>query len=166
MDRKAAAVNGGRKTYTRFAQETDVPVEQTQREIEELVERYRADDFIRGRQGEAAIIAFRMNACTVKFVLPIPVIADFEKMPNRNAKRTPEAQRQAWELGKRQRWRALKLSIQAKLEAVAAGISTFEREFLPFIVLPGGQTVGDEIIPRLPETFGTGAPLLLAGGKP
>lgn len=154
------------RRYSRFAQETDVPVEQTQREIEDLIERYEATDFVRGRQGENAIVAFRMNACTVKFTLPIPTLADCLLTPGRGIKRSPTDQQKAHEMAKRQRWRALKLSIQARLESVAAGISSFEREFLPFIVLPGGQTVGDEIIPRLPETFGTGAPLLLCGGKP
>jgi hypothetical protein len=35
--------------------------------------------------------------------------------------------------------------IKAKLEAVAAGITIFEDEFLAHIVLPGGQTVAETI---------------------
>jgi hypothetical protein len=161
--------------YTRYAQETEVPVEQTQREIEDLIERYGADHFMRGKSGTEALVAFRMNSCNVKFVLPIPTLEDCLYVPSRTrktkdggterVKRSPGDQQRAYELTKRQRWRALKLSIQAKLEAVAAGISTFEREFLPFIVLPNGQTVGDEVIPRLPATFAApGGHLFLPGG--
>jgi hypothetical protein len=32
---------------------------------------------------------------------------------------------------------------------VECGISTVQQEFLAFIVVPGGETVGDKVIPRL-----------------
>ena len=41
-----------------------------------------------------------------------------------------EKQRQLWEQGCRSRWRAILLILLAKFEAIEAGISTFEREFL------------------------------------
>jgi hypothetical protein len=43
----------------------------------------------------------------------------------------------------------LALCIKAKLEAVEAGIVTFDEEFFAHIVLPGGQTVGERLIPEL-----------------
>lgn len=46
----------------------------------------------------------------------------------------------------RQRWRALLLTVKAKLEAVECGISTLEQEFLAFIVLPNSMTLGDWIM--------------------
>jgi hypothetical protein len=39
--------------------------------------------------------------------------------------------------------------IRAKLEAVEAGIAVFESEFLSFIVMDDGMTVGDILVPRL-----------------
>lgn len=39
--------------------------------------------------------------------------------------------------------RALALCIKAKLEAVQAGIVTFDEEFLAHFLLPDGKTVGD-----------------------
>jgi hypothetical protein len=64
----------------------------------------------------------------------------------------------------REHWRALLLLVKAKLEFVAGGLSTVEREFLAHVVLPNGSTVGDEIAPRLEQAYATGSvPLLLPG---
>jgi hypothetical protein len=61
----------------------------------------------------------------------------------------------------REGWRALVLAIKAKLEAVEAGITTFETEFLAHIVLPDGRTVGEHAIPKLEETLRGEIPRLL-----
>ena len=55
----------------------------------------------------------------------------------------------AWEQACRQRWRALSLCIKAKLEACESGITTFEEEFLAQLVLPGGVTVAEKIMPSI-----------------
>jgi hypothetical protein len=64
-----------------------------------------------------------------------------------------------------QRWRALALVIKAKLEAVAAGITTVEQEFLAHIVLPDGHTtVGTWMAPQLAAAYDAGTmPALLPG---
>jgi hypothetical protein len=40
--------------------------------------------------------------------------------------------------------------IKAKLEAVASGITTFDEEFLAHVVLETGETVAEQMIPKLP----------------
>jgi len=74
--------------------------------------------------------------------------------------------RPAAEQACRQKWRALSLVVKAKLEAVESGITTFEDEFLAHIVLPNGQTVGEQALPRVREAYATGGnvPLLTFGG--
>ena len=63
----------------------------------------------------------------------------------------------------RQAWRALVL--KAKLEAVEAGITTIEQEFLADMVIPGDVTVGETLLPRLDDALNTGRmPDLLPGG--
>lgn len=60
----------------------------------------------------------------------------------------------------------LALVIKAKLEAVAAGITSFEDEFLAHIMLPSGGTVGEWARPQLEVAYSTGAmPALLPGGR-
>ena len=72
----------------------------------------------------------------------------------------------AWEQAQRSAWRALNLVIKAKLESVKAGIFTFEQEFLPHILLPNGQTVGEFMVPQIETAYQGGQmpPLLAAAG--
>ena len=100
-------------------------------------------------------------------MLPLPVKSEprFARTPERGLARSPAQIEQVWEQECRARWRALLLVIKAKLEAVESGITTFETEFLPCTVLPGGATVAEEIAPRVREMLSTGSsmPLLPAG---
>lgn len=57
-------------------------------------------------------------------------------------------------------WRCLELTIKSKLTAAEAGIETFQQAFLANIVIAGGQTVGDVVIPQLDK--GKALKLLLA----
>lgn len=145
----------------RYAAETYINPEQTRGEIERLLTKYDASGFMYGWENDSAIIGFRCNEKTVKFILKMPPKEDFAQTKERGITRSLPRMLEAWEQAKRQRWRALKLSIQAKLEAVESGIATFEREFLPYIVLPGGRTVADEVLPRL----GGSGPLLLGASS-
>ena len=97
-------------------------------------------------------------------MLVMPSIDDYARTP-RNARRTAAAQQSAWEQACRQRWCALLLIIQAKLEAVEGGITTLESEFLANLVLPDGVTVGDWLAPQIEEAYAMGrmSPMLEAG---
>jgi hypothetical protein len=50
---------------------------------------------------------------------------------------------------------ALALAIKAKLEAVESGIATFEEEFLAYVVLPDGQSVGQHVLPNIEQAYVT-----------
>lgn len=139
-----------------YAEKTSVSVAKTKADIEELVQKYGADQFISGFKDNIAIVGFSLADRQVRFVLPLPDKAKFLYTPGRGQRRTDDAARAAWEQACRSKWRALYLVIKAKLEAVDAGISTFEREFLADIVLPDGQTAGDWIHPQLEQAYLTG----------
>ncbi len=123
---------------TKYAEGTSVSVEKSKAEIERLLQRYGADQFISGWDQQQAYIMFRMERRQVKFVLPLPDKTDseFTHTPS-GRKRTESKAWEAWEQGCRQRWRALALVVKAKLEAVETGITTFQDEFLAHIMLPG-----------------------------
>ena len=93
----------------------------------------------------------------VKFILPLPLKEAFNKTPT-GRDRSENSKIEAWEQACRQSWRALKLVIQAKLEAVECGISVFEDEFMANIVLPGGDTVGEFMRPQIEEAYKLGTP--------
>src|SRR5215831_6317120 len=115
---------------SRYAARTRVPVEKSRIEIERIIQRYKADQFGTAMAQDRAMVQFRISGWMVRFILPLP---------------RPDEQ------DRRQRWRALALTIKAKLEAVEARIVSFETEFLPHLVMPNGQTFGEWAVPQLGE---------------
>ena len=132
-----------------YAKATKVPVERSRAEIERLLSKYGADQFLYAAAAGAARVAFRMKNRAVRFDLPLP------------ASRSEDATAAEH----RRRWRALVLVIKAKLEAVASGITSFEQEFYAHILLPGGLTVYEMSSKNLAEAIDTGRPPMnLLGG--
>ena len=129
---------------TRYAEATTVSAEKSRGEIERILVRYGADKFHYGWEDGAAMIAFRADGRAVRFILPMPdrSAREFCFTAGRGLERSPADAERAYEQAVRQRWRALALCIKAKLEAVNAGIVTFDDEFLAHFLLPGGKTIG------------------------
>jgi hypothetical protein len=155
----------------RFASETTVPVERSRAEIVATLIRYGADEFQTGWKEGAAMIAFKLRSLFVRFILPIPKRDEkrFTHKPPRNGYQEKRTERQAEAVHQqevRQRWRALLLTIKAKLEAVESGISTVEQEFLAFIVLPNQLTVGEWMSEAMPEIAAGQMPRLLTAPRP
>jgi hypothetical protein len=149
-----------------YAAATKVSVEKSRGEIEQILTRWGATSFAYGWQGERAAISFTVNDRQVRFELPLPQPGERRFTHTATGqRRAPAAAQKEWEQGVRQRWRALVLAIKAKLEAVESGISSFEDEFLAWIVLPGGTTVADHVQPSIAQAYETGvvAPLLALG---
>jgi hypothetical protein len=148
-----------------YAKETTVSVERSKMEIERLVSRHQAAQFISGWSGPRAVIGFTMQNRQVRFFLPLP--EKNEKRfthDGRGTRRSVAVAERAWDQEIRSRWRSLFLVIKAKLEAVESKITTFEEEFLAHIVLPNGNTVGAWVGPQLEEIYKTSSmPNLLPG---
>lgn len=143
---------------TRYAENTTVSANKSRDEIEKILQRYGADQFMYGWEDSLAVVQFRASERVIRFLLPMPDKNDREytHTPTRGTKRTDAQAYQAWEQATRQRWRALALVIKAKLEAVEAGITEFQSEFLAHIVLPDGTTVGQWVTPQIDVVYNTG----------
>lgn len=165
-----------------YAENTSVPVERSRAMIEHELRRYGADQFVSGWDGDrGAVIQFRARDRHVKVVLHLPRKdrPEFVCLPNKlkehqarvkqaeargqtaplpfeNWCRKPPQILAAWEQEVRRLWRALHLTVKARLESVASGIESFERAFLDWIVLPDGRTIGDVIAPQIEEAYQTG----------
>lgn len=151
-----------------YAADTTVSVEKSRLEIEATLRRYGADAFYYAAETGRASLAFRMAGRMVRFSIALPDPKDRAFTHHSRGLRTPDAAAKAWEQACRQRWRALALVIKAKLEAVAAGITTAEDEFLAHTLLPDGSTVGDWARPQLALAYEGGAmppPLQLEGPR-
>ena len=142
----------------KYAEDTRVTAAQSRAEIEKTLRRYGADGFVYGWQNGRAFVGFTLNRRQVRFSLALPSPKDPAITHSHNGKRarSPEQQLVEYEKAERQRWRALALVIKAKLEAVESGISVFDEEFLANIVLPGGKTAGEYVIPEIDAAYSTG----------
>lgn len=154
---------------SRYAERTSVSSDKSRAEIEQTLRRYGADAFGYGWDGSRAVISFRADNRTIRFLLPLPDpnSREFTHTPVSKERRSDANREAAYEQAVRQRWRALALCIKAKLEAVQAGIVDFESEFLAHIVLPQGHTVGEWLRPQLDNAYESGTmPSLLPGVGP
>src|SRR3990167_2163925 len=122
-----------------YARGTGVPIDRSRSEVERILQRYGADRFAYGWDGGSWVIGFRAHAKFLKFVLPVP-----DKKAENIA------------LSPKGRQRALALSIKAKLEMVESGIAEFNVEFLPYVVLPTGKTVGNWLAPQIDAIYASG----------
>lgn len=150
---------------SRYAENTQVPSDRSRNEIERTLARYGAEQFMYGWQADEAVIAFRASGRHVQFRLPMPdrSAPEFVETPTGRDRSTAQAEAE-FEKAVRQRWRALALVIKAKLEAVEAGITEFESEFLAHIMLPDGTTVGQWARPQLAAAYESGTmPALMPG---
>ncbi len=143
---------------SRYAQNTTVPVERSRNEIEATLARYGAKQFMYGWDGNGALIAFVVEPSPgrnrqVRFQLPLPSRDERRFTHHSRGARTATESERLWEQACRQRWRALLLVVKAKLEAVESGIATFEDEFLAYIMLPDGRTVGGWVGPQLDAAY-------------
>lgn len=141
---------------TRYASDTSVSVEASRAEIERTLHRYKAESFAYAREASRAVVMFQIAGRRVRFILTMPDPKAKEFTQHSRGSRTAEAAEKMWEQACRQRWRALNLVIKAKLEAVAAGITTIEDEFLAHTMLPNGSTVGDWAKPALDQVYLSG----------
>lgn len=125
-----------------YASTTSVSVEKTQSEIRTLLARSGATKFgLLEEDGQAAIL-FDLKDRRIKFVIVLPKRTESRFIRGRYGKLRPiEAQHKEWEQACRARWRALFLSIKAKLVTVESAISSFEEEFYAHVMLPTGQTI-------------------------
>lgn len=149
-----------------YARDTEVSAERSKAEIERILTRYGAEKFMYSWDSGKATIAFVAKGRTIKITLTLPdrMSPEFAETPMKHLSRTPTGRQAAYEQAVRQRWRALALVLKAKLEAVSAGIASFEDEFLAYTMLPDGQTVAAWIQPQLKEVASGRMPLMLTGG--
>lgn len=139
-----------------YANNTSVSVERTRAEIETLLARYGASAFGYEVNSERGVIKFAAHGRFIKFTLLLPSRQDYRYTAVQQIRRKDVDVERAWEQACRSAWRELFLVIKAKLVAVEAGIAVFEDEFLPYTVLPNGDTVAQWLGPQIEQAYATG----------
>lgn len=145
-------------TAGKYAPRTRVPIDRSAKEIGDILRRYGADDeYMAGPMQGSATVMFRHQGRSVliRLRLPQPDDKDISHTPQRQ-KREPAALKVALEQARRRVWRVMVLLLKSNFELVAEGARTFDQAFLSDLVLPGGGTVGDDVIPVVEEARRTG----------
>jgi hypothetical protein len=153
----------------RYAEGTTVSVQKSKDELRALLKRYGATKLIDVTDDELGdAVQFEMRGRWLRFSVPKP---DPEKY--REYKRSPrdwytykrtddEVQKKAQQEYMR-RWRVLVLLVKGKLEAAMSedgddDAVDFETEFMGYMLLPDGSTVGEGAKPQLDAMY-SGRPL-------
>ncbi|WP_344299355.1 hypothetical protein [Sinomonas flava] len=128
----------------------------SQSEIEAVLLAAGAAGFRCVSQQGRAVLAFSSGGHRFRIVLPLPgPSAPGGLRPYRRSAPQEDARR---------RWRQLAQLIRAKVDAVEAGIASFDEEFLAYIVMPGGGTVFEAAAPRIATAYdGREGPAAVAG---
>jgi len=143
-----------------YAEGTSVAESKSKIEIDEMLRKWKATSCAIGEDIGAGIVMFVVATWHVRFRCPMPddALAKIHAKKSRGNYYLSEADKSAWiEQERRRRWRALLLTIKAKLVSVENGIEKFEEAFLAHIVIAGGMTVGQKALPELAQIYKSGA---------
>lgn len=126
----------------RYAEGTEVSLEQSQREIETLLRRYGASKFAINYETEEII--FEIHGVAGKVSIRKPNINDRDIQKTKTGlQRNRQDIERAYEQKKRQRWRVMLLLLKAALEAVECGVMSVEEALLPHLILRNGQKISE-----------------------
>lgn len=140
---------------SKYAEGTTVSVERSQIQIQQLLKSHKASDVGSMERSDEAIIGFSYDHRAYRISMRYPALQTFSR--SGRTTRTPAQMRSARDQEIRRLWRALLLVIKAKIEIVESGITSFEEEFMPYILTADGRTLGEWIKPL----FENHAPLML-----
>jgi hypothetical protein len=141
--------------------------------IEQALVGYGATDVHVSGFGDRAAITFRGDGRQYSVALCLPRPRATSSPAGRPTQHPDgETDAKAHERDSRRFWHALADTMDAKLNAAAAGTATLESEFLAHVLLPGNRTVLEELRPVIdsayrsgrPPSFGIPAPALPGSG--
>lgn len=151
----------------KYALNSNVPPEKTVMQIKALLRKYGAESLTYGETEHKVAFVFMMKGRWIRFVMPLPSRADAVQAVSNQYGAKGDFNPVKYDQLVRSRWRALLLTIQAKLESVESGIETFEQAFMAQIMLPDGRTVSEWASPQIEAAYSNGMmpPMLPMGGQ-
>lgn len=176
-------------TALKYAEGTAVSVVKSQQEISALLQRVGAHPIGFQFHDDHAVVAFTLSSKVPQSTaVGEPKRPDVEKkthvmmrleLPKRSAYAkkkvrgwmhdcTPEEQGKRWEQACRERWRALALTLKAKLVSVESKVETVEEAFLAHMVVNDAgrsRRFGEVIVEQMISHQNGGGQLLLGSGS-
>lgn len=137
---------------SRYADRTTVTVASSRSDLYKLLQRYGAVETLLHEKPDGIRVGFVYRGLRIAIPFTLPLPKDFDS----NAK---------WEAELRRRWRVVLLVIKSKFEMVEEGAEDVTHAFMPYLMLPSGAIVSEEVIPTIMETYRTGKmPMTLLPG--
>jgi hypothetical protein len=131
----------------RYAQETTVSVTKSQQELSMLLQKAGADQVLLAWDSmQGTGVRFRMGGRFAQLMVPPPGEKRLRELKNWRPRWSTQ---ELLDQEQRRSWRALILLVKAKLEAIAAGITTAEREFMPDLLMEDGRRLEEWALPTL-----------------
>lgn len=135
-----------------------MPVSRSRDEIERVLAKHHAADHVVWDQREEAIsLGFRYGGWPIRITLWVPARESYRVDPEASWRKRSDTQvAQLYTAELRRRYRVLLIQLKSRLEAVDDEDLTAEEAFLPYLLLPGGQTLGGTLAPQLGEILESG----------
>lgn len=132
----------------RYAYGTKVTVETSRGEITGILAKHGVDTMAWGTNPVGDQLQFELGGHRFRFLIAKPSLDDAKAAYLDAGKSEWGWNHQADQAGAlaaewRRRWRAHVLLIKAKLEFIDSGDTTLEREFMPYMLVAGGATLGE-----------------------
>lgn len=124
----------------RFAEDTKVQVDKSQADVKALLKKAGATETAVYEAVGRSMIAFTLGDYSYRLSAPVPTL-----------KSTAASAQE-----ERRVWRVLHLLVKAKLEAVASGATTIEREFMSDIIVAPNETMAERVLPELASAKAAG----------
>lgn len=138
----------------KYAADTRVPVAKSRDELYRTLARYGATETLLHEMERGLRVGFIVNGLRVAFPFELPHRDDCETAA-------------AYERELRRRWRVLILVLKGKFESIENGAESATAAFLPYLILPDGSTVGEDVLPRVRDAYRSGTmPTTLLPGLP
>jgi hypothetical protein len=125
-------------------------VEKSRKTIESTLRKFGGKKFLAGWDEDASswTVMFQLGQHQVRFDLDMPERREAKYTPTGRT-RNPNRTESVLEDLEKQKWQALADLIKAKLQGIEAGVTTFEKEFMAYLVWPSGETVYQQMEPAI-----------------
>lgn len=146
-------MSGSVARRAKYAEGTTVPWSRSRDEIERVLAKYEAGDHVVWDIREDAIsVGFLFRDVPIRVSVRVPPRESYRKDPDVYwRERSDTAVAKLYDAERRRKFRVLLIRVKGGLEAVADDDATVAEAFLPYLLLPGGETLGGRLAPQLED---------------
>ena len=140
-----------------YAQGTSVSAFQSAVEIQQMLRKHGCGNLGSMDVDGRTIIMFGLGGLTYRIEAPLPNPSDERWVAlGGGGYSRGDFKQSAYDAECQRLWRSMVLITKAKLVAIQDGVETFEEAFMPYIVVGGGMTLRETLLPQIKEAAALG----------